>query len=95
MPLTLKSLACSVPGVIGLEISGGFTTASGGSVLFQGDTDAYQISDDFTLVRGSHQLALGGNVAYWKHYTVDGQRGVGLWTFDGSFTLMYASPPAP
>jgi hypothetical protein len=75
-----------VPGIIGLEISGGFTTASGGSVLFQGDTDAYQISDDITLVRGSHQFALGGQVAYWTHYTVDGQRGVGLWTFDGTFT---------
>ena len=75
-----------VPGVIGLEVSGGFATASGGSVLFQGDTDAYQISDDVTVVRGGHQLALGGNVAYWTHYTVDGQRGVGLWTFDGSFT---------
>ena len=75
-----------VPGIIGIEISGGFTTASGGSVLFQGDTDAYQVSDDVTLVRGSHQLALGGQVAYWTHYTVDGQRGVGLWTFDGSLT---------
>ena len=75
-----------VPGIIGIEISGGFTTASGGSVYFQGDTDAYQISDDVTLVRGSHQIALGGNVAYWTHYTVDGQRGVGLWTFDGSAT---------
>jgi hypothetical protein len=75
-----------VPGVMGLDISGGFTTASGGSVLFQGDTDAFQLSDDITLVRGSHQIAVGGNVAYWTHYTVDGQRGVGLWTFDGSLT---------
>jgi hypothetical protein len=75
-----------VPGVMGLDISGGFTTASGGSVYFQGDTDAYQLSDDITLVRGSHQIAVGGNVAYWTHYTVDGQRGVGLWTFDGSAT---------
>ena len=75
-----------VPGVMGLDINGGFTTASGGSVYFQGDTDAFQISDDITLVRGSHQIALGGNVAYWTHYTVDGQRGVGLWTFDGSAT---------
>jgi len=75
-----------VPGIIGLDISGGFTTASGGSVFFQGDTDAYQVSNDLTLVRGSHQIALGGNVAYWTHYTVDGQRGVGLWTFDGSAT---------
>ena len=82
----IKNFYNYVPGVMGLDISGGFTTASGGSVLFQGDTDAYQVSDDLTLVRGSHQLAVGGNVAYWKHYTTDGQRGVGLWTFDGSAT---------
>ena len=75
-----------VPGVMGLDVNGGFATASGGSVYFQGDTDAFQISDDVTLVRGSHQIAIGGNVAYWTHYTVDGQRGVGLWTFDGSAT---------
>jgi hypothetical protein len=75
-----------VPGIMGVEISGGFATASGGSVYFQGDTDAFQISDDITLVRGSHQIAVGGNVAYWTHYTVDSQRGVGLWTFDGSLT---------
>jgi hypothetical protein len=75
-----------IPGVMGLDINGGFTTASGGSVYFQGDTDAFQISDDITLVRGRHQIALGGNVAYWTHYTVDGQRGVGLWTFDGTAT---------
>lgn len=82
----IKDFHNYVPGVMGLEISGGFVTASGGSVLFQGDTDAYQVSDDITLVRGSHQIAVGGNVAYWTHYTTDGQRGVGLWTFDGAAT---------
>jgi outer membrane receptor protein involved in Fe transport len=75
-----------VPGIMALAISGAFTTAAGGSVLFVGDTDAYQLSDDVTMVRGSHQLALGTNVAYWIHDTIDGQRGVGLWTFDGSVT---------
>ena len=82
----IKNFHNYVPGVMGLEISGGFLTASGGSVYFQGDTDAIQISDDVTLVRGRHQIALGGNVSYWTHYTTDGQRGVGLWTFDGSVT---------
>jgi hypothetical protein len=75
-----------VPGVMALAINGAFTTASGGSVLFQADTDAYQLSDDVTLIRGNHQLAFGMNTTYWKHYTIDGQRGVGLWTFDGSAT---------
>jgi hypothetical protein len=82
----VKNFHNYVPGVMGLDINGGFATASGGSVYFQGDTDAIQLSDDITLVRGSHQIALGGNWAYWTHYTVDGQRGVGLWTFDGSAT---------
>ncbi|MBF8300641.1 MAG: TonB-dependent receptor, partial [Acidobacteria bacterium] len=82
----IKNFHNYVPGVMGIEVSGGFTTASGGSVYFQGDTDAFQISDDITLVRGRHQIALGGNVSYWSHYTTDGQRGVGLWTFDGSVT---------
>jgi hypothetical protein len=82
----IKNFHNYVPGVMGMAVNGAFTTASGGSVYFQGDTDAYQVSNDVTLVRGSHQFALGGNVASWKHYTVDGQRGVGLWTFDGSIT---------
>ena len=40
--LGIKDFYNYVPGVMGLEISGGFTTASGGSVLFRGDTDAYR-----------------------------------------------------
>ena len=82
----IKNFYNYVPGIMGLDVNGGFTTASGGSVLFQGDTDAYQVSDDITMVKGSHQIAVGGNTAYWTHYTIDGQRGVGLWTFDGTAT---------
>ncbi len=84
--LGIKNFHNYVPGVMALAINGAFTTASGGSVYFQADTDAYQASNDFTVVRGSHQLAVGTNVTYWTHNTVDGQRGVGLWTFDGSVT---------
>ena len=75
-----------VPGIWPIAISGAFATASGGSVFFDGKTDAYQVSNDLTLVRGSHQFAYGGNVAYWKHFTIDGQRGPGLWTFNGRAT---------
>jgi hypothetical protein len=82
----IKDFHNYVPGVMALAINGAFTTASGGSVLFQADTDAYQVSNDLTLIRGSHQLAVGSNITYWEHATIDGQRGVGLWTFDGSFT---------
>ena len=55
----VKNFHNYVPGVMALAINGAFTTASGGSVLFQADTDAYQVSDDVTLIRGNHQLAVG------------------------------------
>ena len=82
----IKDFHNYVPGVMQLTINGAFGTATGGSVYFQADTDAYQVSNDLTLVRGGHQLALGTNVTYWTHDTVDSQRGVGNWTFDGSVT---------
>ena len=84
--LGIKGFHNYVPGVMALAINGAFTTASGGSVYFQADTDVYQLSDDLTMVRGSHQLAVGTSVTYGTHLTEDGQRGVGLWTFDGSIT---------
>ena len=59
-------------------------TANGGSVLGQFDTDAYQVGDNLTLVRGSHQMTLGGDVAYWQSDSLDGQRGGGVWQFNGS-----------
>ncbi len=82
----VKGIYNYVPGIMGITVTNAFQTAAGGSVLFQADTDAYQASDDLTLVRGAHQLALGTNLTYWKHDTIDGQRGPGLWTFDGSNT---------
>jgi hypothetical protein len=82
----VKNFYNYVPGVMGMAVTGAFTTASGGSVYFQADTDAYQVSDDVTLVRGPHQLAVGTNLTYGTHLTVDGQRGPGLWTFNGSVT---------
>src|SRR6185436_7848533 len=82
----IKNFYNYVPGVMGMAVTGAFTTASGGSVYFQADTDAYQVSDDVTLVRGPHQLAVGTNLTYGTHLTVDGQRGPGLWTFNGSVT---------
>ena len=82
----IKGVYNYVPGIIGITVTNAFQTAAGGSVLFQADTDAYQASDDLTLVRGAHQLAVGTNLTYWKHDTIDGQRGPGLWTFDGSAT---------
>jgi hypothetical protein len=44
------------------------------------------VSNDLTLVRGSHQMAVGANLAYWKHDSTDGAIGPGWWLFDSSVT---------
>ena len=82
----IKNFYNYVPGIMSIAVNGAFATASGGSVLGQFDTDAYQIGDDFTLVRGAHQMAVGTNLAFWKSDSLDGQRGGGVFTFNGSVT---------
>ena len=49
-------------------------------------TDASQLSSDLTLVRGDHQLALGGNLAYWKFSFQSHARSGGNWNFTGQST---------
>ena len=49
-------------------------------------TDASQLSNDLTLVRGNHQLALGGNLAYWTFSFQSHARSGGNWTFSGQQT---------
>ena len=44
------------------------------------------MSDDLTLVRGNHQLSLGGNLAYWKLYFQSHARSGGDWMFTGQLT---------
>ena len=82
----VKNFHNYVPGIMSTAVTGAFTTANGGSVLGQFDTDAYQVGDNLTLVRGNHQMTLGGDVAYWQSDSLDGQRGGGVWTFNGSIT---------
>ena len=43
------------------------------------NTDSYQVSDDLTLVRGNHQLALGVNVAYLTMDFLTNARVGGTW----------------
>ena len=49
-------------------------------------TDASQISNDLTLVRGTHQLSLGANLAYWKFSFQSHARSGGNWSFTGQQT---------
>jgi hypothetical protein len=48
--------------------------------------NASQASDDLTVVRGSHQLAFGGSVAYWRYHFASEARSGGNWRFTGQYT---------
>ena len=50
------------------------------------DTKAWQVSDDVTLVRGSHQFAVGANVARWTSLSVANVRSPGQLSVDGAAT---------
>ena len=46
----------------------------------------YQVGDDFTLVRGSHQFTVGANVAYWNSHQELNARSPGTYSFNGNAT---------
>ena len=74
------------PGYMSLTITGGFTmyTGTNTNALFFNDT--YQVAEDLTLVRGNHQLGIGGNVQYWEGDYTSTSRANGNWIFDGRAT---------
>jgi hypothetical protein len=68
----------------GLGASGMFSTVGSGER--RSTHTLYGVSDDVTLVRGSHQLGFGVNTRYWKFDTRSTSRTSGAWTIDGSLT---------
>ncbi len=49
-------------------------------------TNASQLSNDLTLVRGNHQMSIGGSVAYWQFSFQSHARSGGNWNFTGQAT---------
>ena len=68
----------------GLGAAGIFSTVGSGER--RSTHKLYGISDDVTLVRGSHQFGFGANTRYWKFDTRSTSRTGGAWTIDGSLT---------
>ena len=75
-----------VPGVVNVVVTNYFQFSGGGSVGVENTNKGFQVGDDFTLVRGRHQLAFGGNVLRQKLDAVDNARAVGGFTFSGRTT---------
>ena len=67
-------------------IAGGFNISAQTATRGVADTKTYQISEDLTLVRGRHQIAVGANVAFWDFLGRAYAQGGGTWTFNGQAT---------
>ena len=73
------------PGVMVVDVRGNaFQANNPGTSRFT--VNASQASDDLTLVRGSHQLAFGGSIAYWRYRFASEARSGGNWRFTGQYT---------
>jgi hypothetical protein len=77
-----------VPGVIGLNVTNGFTISGGNSVKVRVLNEAYQVANDLSVVRGRHQLSFGGNLSYWTLDSEDNARAAGDFNFNGQATGM-------
>ena len=75
-----------VPGAMALTVSGAFATPGGFDTKSVFDSDTYQVAEDFTMVRGRHQLSLGANAAHWTSYQETNARSTGLFQFNGGAT---------
>jgi hypothetical protein len=77
-----------VPGVIGLNVTNGFVVSGGNSVKVRINTQAFQVANDISIVRGRHQFSLGGNASYWEMENEDNARAAGDFNFNGQATGM-------
>ncbi|MSO30843.1 MAG: carboxypeptidase regulatory-like domain-containing protein [Acidobacteria bacterium] len=75
-----------LPGMVSIGATNAFQMHGGDAVRMILDNAASQVSDGLTIVRGSHQIAMGGNLARWTSTTENYARAVGDFTFDGTAT---------
>jgi hypothetical protein len=75
-----------MPGEMVMAVSGAFSIAAGTAATGIFNTNTYQISDDFSVVKGNHQLSVGGNIAYWKMDFLTHARSGGDWQVNGNVT---------
>jgi Carboxypeptidase regulatory-like domain len=76
----LLTVGAGAPNPTGFQLGGGTESQS----TF--NTNAWQISDDVTLVRGAHQYSFGANVAHWTSLSLANVRSPGQLTVDGTIT---------
>ncbi len=75
-----------VPGTMGLSVTDGFTFSTGVAVGVAIANGAYQVDDQYTWVRGRHQLGLGGTTSFWYVENTDYAASNGTFNFLGRTT---------
>jgi hypothetical protein len=73
-----------VKGSMSVDVTGGFSLGGNPGPT---RTTAYQAANDLSLIRGTHQIGIGGNVAYWRN-NLNALTGAsrGAFTFSGDIT---------
>jgi carboxypeptidase family protein/TonB-dependent receptor-like protein len=76
-----------VPGYVGINVTGnGFSIGNGGTNPGYFNSKGFQIADDVDLVRGNHQLSMGGNWIHSRIETLNNRPTNGAFTFNGQST---------
>ncbi len=74
------------PGEMVLSVTGGFNISAGTATKGIFHTNTYQVNEDFSTVKGEHQLSMGVDLAYWKYAGESHARSGGNWTITGQAT---------
>ena len=72
-----------IPGAMIVVVTGGFQISAATATRGIADNNSFQINDDLTLVRGNHQIGLGGSFARFNVSFRTWARGGGQWNFTG------------
>ena len=76
-----------VPGYVGVSVTGnGFSVGSGATNPGYFNSRGWQVADDLDLVRGAHQLSIGGNWIRSRIETLNNRPTNGAFTFNGQGT---------
>ena len=75
-----------LPNYLLLSVTNAFAIGGGTENDATFRTTSYGIADDFSLLRGSHQIAFGGTLTQWRSNGYANVRSPGQFTIDGSVT---------
>ena len=82
----VKNMFSYMPHYMLLTVTNFFALGGGTESEATFRTTTYQLGDDVSLIKGTHQIAFGGNFAHWRSNSYANVRSPGTFTFDGSAT---------